>query len=184
MERDKKNRKEYLNDFRKNTEGQYEYKGEYYICEYQGADYRRRLLYGWAASVLLFAAAAVAGNIDAPGIGTGFGNSIYVVIPWLVNLLGGVSVLWTMCRISAGKNPMRAYTYEETIEKLPARAGLTCVFSVASVIAEVIYLCLHTEEGNFLRAVLFCGLELVTFAASLWMLRRFSAIKWTKSSKK
>lgn len=174
----------YLDDFRKNESGVYEYVGDWYRCEYLGADYRRRLLGAWTAAAVMLVSVFLAGNVNAPGLGTGLDNSLIVLLPWLVELFGSISVVWAMCRLTVGRNPMRAYVYAATVEKLPARAGLTAVFSVCTAAGELLVLVRRSGESNIRGTVLLLVLEAAAFLAGVRLLRGFCRLRWEKNSQK
>ena len=133
----KKNRRAYLNDFQKDGTGAYVYTGDVY--EYEGSNQSLRslkirlsVLGVLALSMLLWA-----GLIRVPGMD----HSIYVLLPYAAALCGSISVCWALMRLLSGGVSLRAYLYEESIEKLPIRSLFTaccCVFALAGELAYLI----------------------------------------------
>ena len=133
----KKNRRAYLNDFQKDETGSYVYTGDVY--EYEGSNQslcslkvRLGVLGAMALIMLLWA-----GLIRVPGMD----HSIYVLLPYAAALCGSVSVCWALTRLSTGGVSLRAYLYEESIEKLPGRSLFTaccCVFSLAGELTYIL----------------------------------------------
>ena len=130
----KKNRRAYLNDFQKDATGAYVYTGAVY--EYEGSaqslrsfKVRLSVLSALALIMLLWA-----GFIRVPGMD----HSIYVLLPYAAALCGSSSVCWALIRLLSGGLSLRAYLYEESIEKLPIRSLFTaccCVFALAGELA-------------------------------------------------
>ena len=122
-EKKKKSRRAYLESFQKNQEGNYEYKGELYVWQGTGQDRRRELARLWGLCIALLGSLAGAGSVDAPGAI----NCAYVILPYVINLIAGISVCWGLCRLSAGGNPVRAYVWKASVEQIPGRAVFACI---------------------------------------------------------
>jgi hypothetical protein len=118
----------------------------------------------------------VAGSIDAPGSR----NSMFVLIPYVIELMGGISMVWAMCRLTAGGNRMREYVYQASAEKLPGRAMFTAVFGVLSLVGEIIYICQNGFEKKIIGFLIFLILEILIFAMSLLMRLFITKMEWTK----
>ena len=112
MAEQKKGRRAYLKDFRKNEHGEYSYKGDLY--EYKGSDllWKKGILFALCA--VLLAAEITAGCVSAPGMD----NCFYVLLPYAAGLTGCASVCLAICNLCAGNNPLRAYVYEKSVLKI------------------------------------------------------------------
>lgn len=122
----RKKKHAYLDDFEKDLNGNYQYRGAYY--HYTGTVPRGRalarlwLLCGGGA-VLVVAAGMVPGaTASAPAV---------LLLPYMVGVLAAGYVLYNLGRMTAGGDPLRAYMYEQTTQKLPGCCR------VASVLAGV-----------------------------------------------
>ena len=171
---EKKGRRAYLNDFKKDASGKYSYTGKVYHFQENGKS--RKRVYGetvlWC--VVLAGATLVNGCIPAPGMTSCF----YLLLPYMIQFLFAVSVCYVTGRMIAGGDPIREYQYEGSVLKLPFRTGGTMVFAGILLAAEVVYLLTVGTEGAFGTAVCFLILEALTMAAS-WMLRReIKSQKW------
>lgn len=175
-EKKRRGRRDYLNDFRQNAAGEYLYTGEHYAFAEQGKSRRRFLTELWLLCGGALIAAVAAGCIPAAGMDSCF----YVLIPYVVGLVAAVSLCWSLGRLTAGGDPLRAYVYQETVEKLPGRGALTAAAAGLTLIGAVIRLILFGFEGEIWGSILFLALEAIILAASLlagqWVRRQ----KWTK----
>ena len=175
-EKKRRGRRDYLNDFRQNAAGEYLYTGEHYAFVEQGKSRRRFLIELWLLCGGALIAAVAAGCIPAAGMDSCF----YVLIPYVVGLVAAVSLCWGLGRLTAGGDPLRAYVYQETVEKLPGRAALTAAAAGATLIGTAIRLILSGFDGKFWSSVLFLALEAAVLALSLLAKRWVQRQTWTK----
>lgn len=175
-EQKKKKKRTYLDDFKKNREGRYEYQGEHYICEGGEPALRsaRRRILGVYAAVIVCALAA--GCIPAPGI-TGV---FYVILPYAFGVVAAGSLGWTLCRFGMAGGVLRTYIYEVTVEKIPHRAILTGVLNTAAAVGGIFFILFHRGEGNMLWSALFCVLEAVAGGGAFVVLRMAGKLRWSR----
>ncbi|MGN0204875.1 MAG: hypothetical protein ACI4BB_10050 [Coprococcus sp.] len=169
-------RKTYVDDYRINENGEYEYQGVRYQWNISEAEGRRLLLQLRLMGPLIFIFILLAGCIPSPGVN----HWPFLMIAYLVGLVVSLSLwilLWQMC---GEKSPMRGYVYDETVEKLPFRILLTAVFTIASILGEVVYVILYGTEGKAFGAVLFIILEIMALICTMYTWKRFQTVKWEK----
>ena len=175
-EKKRRGRRDYLNDFRQNAAGEYLYTGEHYAFVEQGKSRRRFLTELWLLCGGALVAAVAAGCIPAAGMDSCF----YMLIPYAAGLMGAVSLCWGLGRLTAGGDPLRAYVYQETVEKLPSRAALTAAAAGLTMIGAVIRLICSGFDGKMWDSFLFLGLEAAVLGLSLLMRGRIHRQTWTK----
>lgn len=158
----KKGRQAYLNDIKINENGQYVYQGTYYIWNEEKKSRKRALGELWASCMVMLAAAVGAGCLPVPGVG----NCVYVLAPYVAQIMAVVSVCWALARLSAGGNPLREYVYLATMDKLPKRTALTAVFAAAAAVGEGIYVIKNTIQEKIGIIILFIFLEIAALAAA------------------
>lgn len=157
----KRKGKEYLDDFRKDLNGNYQYTGAY--DRYCGATpYKKVMVLLWLLCGAAFAALAAAGFVPAPGAMGRF----YVLLPYAVALVVQISAAWALVRLTAGGDPLRRYVREQTVDKMPLRCGISAAASAVAAAGECADLFLHGVQGAFLPAVGFLLLTLAGGAAS------------------
>ncbi len=174
----KKNRRAYLESFQKNQEGNYEYRGELYAWQGTEQERRRELAKLWGLCTVLMGSLAAAGSVEAPGSI----NCAYEILPYVVNLIAGISVCWGLCRLSAGGNPVRAYVWKASVGQIPGRAIFACICSGVSLAGELIFAVRNGLEGKTAGFAAFLLLECGVFTASFQMSRRLRKLEWEKNA--
>lgn len=172
----KKKRRAYLDSFRKNEEGNYDYTGSLYQFNGGGHELRCSLIKLWGLCAVLLGSLIAGGCISVPGMD----NCFYVLLPYVAALMAGVSVFWALCRMTSGKNPLKEYVYEASVGKLPERAVMVVVFDAAVIIGETVYICLHGMDGKLTGFGIFVLLDFAAAGAALVMRREILGMSWTK----
>lgn len=162
-----KGRKAYLNDFKKNAQGEYEYRGNLYEWRGSEAEHRKELAVLWGLCVGMLIALITAVSLDAPGTF----NCIYVIFPAAISLIFGISVAWGLWRLSVGGNPMRGYIYEATIGALPLRSLGTMAAAVVGIAGELFYL-LRNGAGEKIFGAVILLLTEVAALFCVWLIRK------------
>lgn len=171
-------RRAYLNSFQKDSNGKYVYEGDLYIFEPQGKGLRQELTRLWVLAAGMMAAFLAAGCVPAPGTG----NCFYVLIPYMISVILGISVCWGLGRMTAGGSELRAYVYEATAAQLPVRAGFAAFFAGAALVGELVYLFKNGTEGKLAGCVLFLVLEAFAGVVTLIIKKQISQMQWKKKS--
>ena len=172
----RKNRRAYLNDFKKDETGDYIYRGTVY--DYEGSEHSLRsfkirlsILGALTLIMLLWA-----GLIRVPGMD----HCIYVLLPYAAALCGSVSVCWALTRLLTGGVSLRAYLYQESIEKLPVRCVFTACCSMAALLGELVYI-YTTDVRIFDGGCIPFLIQQITCVTSMLLLRSdVLKTKWHK----
>ncbi len=173
-DRKKPKKRAYLDAFEKNAQGNYVYAGELYYWQGEEKDYRHQMRLLWLLSVTLLGSTALSLCITAPGTL----NCVYVLVPCAGSFLCGISVCRGMYRLSAGKNPLRAYIYNASVKQIPIRALCTCVGAAASIVGEIIYVLSNGTEEKQTGFFLFLLLEGTAFMTSLSVRHYIVKMRW------
>lgn len=168
----KKGRRSYLNDYRRNEQGAYEYGGRRY--SYCGTDLRRKKLLLSALCAAACAAMAAAGCIPAPGMG----NCIYVLLPYAAGLAAGGGMCLALYRVCTGGDPMKAYVFEAGVQKLPARAAVTAVCAVLASAGEIVFAARSGFGGRGPGFAAFLFLELTAVGSALLVRKNIQKMHW------
>ena len=173
MMADRKNKHAYLDDFEKDLNGNYQYRGAHY--HYKGTQPRGAALAGlWVlcggGTACLLAAGFVHGaTAHAP---------FWLLLPYMAGLLAGVYVLYLLVRLTAGGDPLRAYIHEQTAQKLPGVCLAAAVLAALTAAAQLVQLVLG---GQSLAArLLFAALQTVAAAAFIRASKQFKVLKYEK----
>ena len=173
MMADRKNKHAYLDDFEKDLNGNYQYRGAHY--HYKGTQPRGKALAGlWAlcggGTACLLAAGFVHGaTAHAP---------FWLLLPYMAGLLAGVYVLYLLVRLTAGGDPLRAYIHEQTAQKLPGVCLAAAVLAALTAAAQLVQLALGGQ--NLAARLLFAALQTVAAAAFIRASKRFKVLKYEK----
>ncbi len=132
-------RRSYLSDFKKDATGQYAYAGNVY--KFDGDENERRKFTLTLGALCVMSIVTASAQEFLPG--TQMSNMFYVLIPWLLQFLGSVSVVWAYARLAWGGAKLREYVYNASVKKLPTRSLLTAVLSFATAASEIIYICIN-----------------------------------------
>lgn len=170
---DRKNKHAYLDDFEKDLNGNYQYRGAHYY--YKGTQPRGKALVGlWVlcggGTACLLAAGFVHGaTAHAP---------FWLLLPYMAGLLAGVYVLYLLVRLTAGGDPLRAYIHEQTAQKLPGVCLAAAVLAALTAAAQLVQLALGGQ--NLAARLLFAALQTVAAAAFIRANKRFKVLKYEK----
>lgn len=170
---DRKNKHAYLDDFEKDLNGNYQYRGVHY--HYKGTQPRGKALAGlWVlcggGTACLLAAGFVHGaTAHAP---------FWLLLPYMAGLLAGVYVLYLLVRLTAGGDPLRAYIHEQTAQKLPGVCLAAAVLAALTAAAQLVQLALGGQ--NLAARLLFAALQTVAAAAFIRASKRFKVLKYEK----
>ena len=170
---DRKNKHAYLDDFEKDLNGNYQYRGAHYY--YKGTQPRGKALAGlWVlcggGTACLLAAGFVHGaTAHAP---------FWLLLPYMAGLLAGVYVLYLLVRLTAGGDPLRAYIHEQTAQKLPGVCLAAAVLAALTAAAQLVQLALGGQ--NLAARLLFAALQAVAAVAFIRASKRFKALKYEK----
>ena len=173
MMADRKNRHAYLDDFEKDLNGNYQYRGAHYY--YKGTQPRGKALAGlWVlcggGTACLLAAGFVHGaTAHAP---------FWLLLPYMAGLLAGVYVLYLLVRLTAGGDPLRAYIHEQTAQKLSGVCLAAAVLAALTAAAQLVQLALGGQ--NLAARLLFAALQTVAAAAFIRTNKRFKVLKYEK----
>ncbi len=165
-----KKKRAYLDDYHKNNEGKYEYRGKVFTPQVTGKAFSRKKWSMWAVYIPLILCVVGAGCIPAPGLM----GTAYVIIPYALGLMGAISFGWGLCRLSTAGEALKSYIYDVTVKKLPHRAVLTIVLNVLAIAAEAVYVLLHGTGSQAIWIAVFAVLEVAVciFAAVIYRIVR------------
>ncbi len=179
MGKNKKRRRAYLDDFKKNENGQYTYEGTLYRLAGDEKTRKKRICNMLLACGVLLCSVILNGFLPVPGLQ----NSAFVLLPYAVELIASVSCCVGMARmLAAGRREwrLREYIYESTVQKLPGRSVFAAFCAGAAAIGECLYLFLNRTDIVSWFVFLFFILEAVSIGSALQLGRELKTQKWEK----
>ena len=131
--KERRGRRDHLNDFYRDVSGNYVYTGTCYVCRAAEKERTALLRRVWLLTAVMAAAVVAGGFISAPGMDRCF----YVLLPYAAEVGLTGSVVWATVRWQAREYPMREYVYRATVQALPGR----CLGSAEGACAAVSTAC-------------------------------------------
>ena len=133
----KRGRRSYLDDFQRDVNGEYQYRGAHYCyagtMEYQTLRRSLWLCCGFGTALVL-----AAGCLP----GATAGAAWYVTLPTMLALVAAGVLLWTTAQWSRGGMTLRAYVHARTVRRLPAEALIAAGMSAFGSVGQGISLLL------------------------------------------
>ena len=169
----KKHRYEYLNEFKVNDTGGYEFKGSHYIMEAQGNQWKMWLfLVGCVGTVVM------AGFVPCGGMY----NSFYVILPYAIEVCLAAYAVYVNARIALAKGKMRDYVYEKTVPRVNPLFTILDICALMSACGEIIHL-LATSFAQATMSGVFIALQCAAVVCAGGYLTSFRSIKWNRLCK-
>lgn len=172
-------RKNHLEQFHKDLNGNYIYEGEHYVLA--PADsfpiLRRKLL---ALGGGMLVCTVLCGCVGAAGMQGCF----YVLLPYAGELLSAISLCWALGSLAGCGGRLRDYLYKKTVPAAAKRAKLTAAFAAVCIVGEWIFLLLEGAGGRVAGTVAFQGLHLAGIALGFLLCRTIKASCWEKEARR
>jgi len=172
----KKNRRAYLNDFKKNEAGEYEYQGVLYA--FADSEEARKRAYTKLWLLLALTAAAVIGSGCVSG--AGILNTFYVIIPYI----GEISCLFALThyhfKLLTKGDEVREYVYTKTHPRMAPAAMLLAFFAIVGFAMSLLYSILSGFADGAVNTVVYLVLKAVSAALALIYRNAFSKLEWIK----
>jgi len=127
-------RREYLNDFRQDSIGNYVYTGKVYVFCGDKSLKRTYLL----RAIILWCVALVATVVPELFPPVKLSKSAFLLLPWLFQLVFIVLTGWCLIRLTAHSDELREYVYKATVEKTPRRSAASAIASFLTLIAAIV----------------------------------------------
>ena len=162
-EKKRRGRRAYLDDFQKTATGEYVYTGKLHRYQTEGIGRRQALLRLWAITAAMAVAGIISGCVPAAGMS----HTFYVLLPYAGELVSAASVVWLMCRLAAGGDPLRDYVYKATVLQMGVRGYLVLIFSAVALVGEGVYIVLYGLGSSPAGTMVFLLCQIVCLSAAL-----------------
>ena len=133
----RKKERERLKDFGRGDDGKMAYLGDH-VRLADGQDRGRLFRALWTACGTATLATLVASLANPAGLS----GCPYVVMPYMLQFVAMVWVLWGMGRLSVAGERVRVYVRDETVGALPLRCVVAAVLALVAAVGEVVFLVL------------------------------------------
>ena len=167
-------RRAYLEDFKKTQNGDYQYEGSRYACELSEKEWKKQSTVMAAAGIAVILLTIAAGCVPSVGLQ----GSIFVLLPYAVQLAAACSLAWACARLWGKEYPLREYVYQQTVCKISLRGGICIAAAGVSVIGELAELTRHSDK--LLSSIPFLLIEVIMGAAALALLKNAKKYMWKR----
>lgn len=164
-EKKRRGRRAYLDDFQKTATGEYVYNGKLHYYGTEQKPRKKALVLLWVLTVVMAVMIVAGGCTPAAGMS----SCPYVVLPYAGSLLAVGSIVWLMCRLSAGGDPLRDYVWQATVKQFAPRGWLAVIFGGCTLAGDVVYL-ICSGVGSLLAGTILFLVEMTIYlvAALAW----------------
>ena len=128
-------RPEYLNDFKKNEGGEYEYVGKMYSCGYSNASAKKEVMLHLLLCILAAVLIVLAGCLK----NTGMDGRLHILLAYAVSLVVTAISLPRAVMVVMKKGVVREYEYQRKYKRVPiyeAIAAVLCFISILGMFAD------------------------------------------------
>lgn len=174
-EKKRRGRRAYLDDFQKTATGEYVYNGKLHYYGTEQMPRRKALTVLWVCTVVMAAAIIAGGCTPAAGMS----NCPYVVLPYAGSLLAIGSIVWLMCRLSAGGDPLRDYVWQATVKQFSLRGWFAVILGGCTLVGDAVYLIRNGVSGLLTGTILFLAEMIIYLAAALTWKSIASRLIWS-----
>lgn len=144
--------RDYLNDFKMNDKGEYEYTGLLHILDESKVKLNDVKKLIGVYSGVIFILYLICGLIKAEGVM----NSTYVTLPYVFGLFFACVLIYKSLTFSFSKRyPIRDYDFKSTISKFSTYIMLVLVMAIATMLGEIIYIIINGLTTNILDTIIF-----------------------------
>lgn len=169
---DRKKKHAYLDDFEKDLNGNYQYRGAHY--RYSAQTPRGRVLprlwlcCGGGAALTVAAGVLPGATAHAP---------VYLLVPYMAALVAALYTVVLLVRMTRGGARLRAYIHEQTAQKLPSFCLVSAVLNAAAALGQCAVVFLTGEQilGVHGIFIIFTIFACAAFAAAAVFARR---VRW------
>ena len=169
------NRREYLNDFKMNSAGSYEYSGRMLSYDTPAVSRAKAFAALWLLCGGMLVLAFASGCLQASGID----HCAYVLLPYAVEVVMGGAVCWALGRLTLAGDPIREYIHKQTAEKLPRRMAAAAVFAAVTLAGEAVYLIINGAGEKLAGTVIFVIMQIVCLAALVIARKIMLGLRWS-----
>ncbi len=166
-------RREHLNDFRAELNGEYIYEGAYYVpVSGSLADFCKKTRILTAIAVLLgFCPGFIIGVPDA--------NGLHLMLPWIAQLITAVTLISSAMKLKAEDKGLRGYRYRKSVEVYPVRLLTLAIFAAVELVCAAVHI--FTSGGGPLAPLLLALVSALCAACTLYLRKRIMSLGWKKS---
>ncbi len=165
-------RRSYLDDFKKNGNGQYEYTGRIYgLTDYKNMGLKLAVL-----CFLCLSSVIGSGFVNAAGLS----NTFYVIIPYISEVICLFSLCWNLARLLWARGVFREYVYKPVKRGIPTSALALSIFSGIGLICSIIFILINGFENKKNWCIIYFTLKITDLVFGVLIYKFFPKLEWTE----
>jgi len=169
-------RKEYLNDFKKDSSGKYSYTGAVLEYDTERGSWKKDILIMWICCVIPAALLIAIGCMPRGGL---TGNFL-IILPYALDLIALFIMVWKLVRLTYAGTSIRSYIHKSVVGYLPGFATAAMITAVFSFAGMIITLILRSFEGSTAAAAIYIAAQVTLACGALLIIRTVRAMPWTE----
>lgn len=169
-------KREYLNDFAKNAQGEYIYNGDSYRIE------SKRTKCCFILACLTFFAVVPAASAGFTTWG-GMRDTFYVIIPFILEIACCFGIVWNVARLMTKADNVKEYLLSSVSKFIPA---FTFAFSACLIVSSIciaVFTINAVDNENTFASVMLIVLKFVSLGFATALRRFFNSINFIKIEK-
>lgn len=172
-EKKRKGRREHLNDFRVDLNGEYIYEGARLFPQgTELSDFCKKAKTATAAlTVLVLIPGFIIGNPTASGW--------YLIVPWIVEIIAAALLISAASNLKPEKEGLREYRYTKGVKDFPARLMVLTVGAGLDAIGAIV--CAVTGGDSPVLPIVLILISLLTALCALYVRKRIQSVRWKKA---
>ena len=167
-------RREYLNDYHKDSQGNYIYSGQVYRIKSDGKKIRFILL----LLLLLSVFPVIAAGFTTAG---GMKDTFYVIIPYILEISCAFGLSWNILRLIMSGDSIKEYILSSVSKFLPAFSYGLSIFAFISIVCIAVFFVIGDTEGFSIFSIALIACKIVSLLSSLLLNRFFNKISFSKA---
>ncbi len=162
----------WLDDIQLDGSGKYAYKGSH--MKFSG-DEAQRKRFLWRLGLPMAGAAVCTVAAGCLNVGDA-DNTMYVLIPYMIEVIAAVAFVWSSVRLLLGGSILRSYVFDQTVKRLPVLAVLLALGAAATLTGAAVFLILHQTIDA--ATAVYLLLHAAVCALSLFGFKALRKAKW------
>lgn len=167
-------RKEYLNDFKLNEEGKYEYKGTLHELDDENMSFKKVKQILITVDLLILCMFIIAGMVQAVGVM----NAMYVTMPYVFGFFAIAVLTFKVFMLEFNHYPIRDYDFKATIEKYRSYGIAVVVLILCTLLGELFYIIRYGVTMYVSGTIIFIVCMVIALAVSLHFCKFNLQLKW------
>lgn len=167
-------RKEYLNDFKLNEEGKYEYKGILHELDDKNMSFKKVKQILIMVDLLILCMFIIAGMVQAVGVM----NAMYVTMPYVFSFFAIAVLTFKVIMLHFNHYPIRDYDYKATVEKFSFYITTIIVLIICTLIGELFYIIRYGIEMYLIGTIIFILCMVVALVVAIFFNQFNRKLKW------